>query len=219
MQKTDVHIQQDIIAELKWDPSIDPTHIQVEVQHGDVTLTGRVSSQAEKLNVERSVKRVSGVNAVVVNLDYAMPDACSKTDIEIENRAINLLQWMTYWDDDDVEVTVKNGWVTLSCELDWKYQQEAAVEMIRHLIGVAGVIDLMTIKQIASTNDIKTEIEHALRRHLDDGAQYIMVEVRAGSVTLSGTANNWQDVKLAIKAASSTFGVWNVQNDISVNRE
>ena len=91
--------------------------------------------------------------------------------------------------------------------------------MIRHLIGVAGVIDLMTIKQIASTNDIKTEIEHALRRHLDDGAQYIMVEVRAGSVTLSGTANNWQDVKLAIKAASSTFGVWNVQNDISVNRE
>lgn len=219
MQKTDVHIQQDIIAELKWDPSIDPTHIQVEVQHGDVTLTGRVSSQAEKLNVERSVKRVSGVNAVVVNLDYAMPDACAKTDIEIENRAINLLQWMTYWDDDDVEVTVKNGWVTLSGELDWKYQQEAAVEMIRHLIGVAGVIDLMTIKQIASTNDIKTEIEHALRRHLDDGAQYIMVEVRAGSVTLSGTANNWQDVKLAIKAASSTFGVWNVQNDISVNRE
>ncbi len=219
MQKTDVHIQQDIIAELKWDPSIDPTHIQVEVQHGDVTLTGRVSSQAEKLNVERSVKRVSGVNAVVVNLDYAMPDASVKTDIEIENRAINLLQWMTYWDDDDVEVTVKNGWVTLSGELDWKYQQEAAVEMIRHLIGVAGVIDLMTIKQIASTNDIKTEIEHALRRHLDDGAQYIMVEVRAGSVTLSGTANNWQDVKLAIKAASSTFGVWNVQNDISVNRE
>lgn len=219
MQKTDVHIQQDIIAELKWDPSIDPTHIQVEVQHGDVTLTGRVSSQAEKLNVECSVKRVSGVNAVVVNLDYAMPDACAKTDIEIENRAINLLQWMTYWDDDDVEVTVKNGWVTLSGELDWKYQQEAAVEMIRHLIGVAGVIDLMTIKQIASTNDIKTEIEHALRRHLDDGAQYIMVEVRAGSVTLSGTANNWQDVKLAIKAASSTFGVWNVQNDISVNRE
>ena len=68
MQKTDVHIQQDIIAELKWDPSIDASHIQVEVKGGDVTLTGFVNNQAEKLNVERSIKRVSGVNATAVEL-------------------------------------------------------------------------------------------------------------------------------------------------------
>ena len=55
MKKTDTHIQQDIIAELKWDPSIDATHIQVEVLDGNVTLTGLVSNQAEKLNVERAV--------------------------------------------------------------------------------------------------------------------------------------------------------------------
>jgi osmotically-inducible protein OsmY len=219
MQKTDAHIQQDIIAELKWDPSIDATHIQVVVHGGDVTLTGRVSNQAEKLNVERSIKRVSGVNAVTLNLDYAMPESSTKADIEIENRAINLLEWMTYWHEESIEVAVKNGWVTLTGELDWKYQQEAAVDMIRHLIGVAGVIDKLTIIQIASTNDIKTEIEHALRRHIDDGAELILVDVRAGDVTLSGMANNWQDVKLAIKSASSTFGVWNVQNDISVRTE
>lgn len=78
MQKTDTHIQQDIIAELKWDPSIDATHIQVEVLNGDVSIAGRVSNQAEKLNVERSIQRVSGVNAVMINLEYSMSEPSNK---------------------------------------------------------------------------------------------------------------------------------------------
>ena len=219
MQKTDTHIQQDIIAELKWDPSIDATHIQVTVLNGDATLTGRVSNQAEKLNVERSVQRVFGVNAVKVNLEYTIAEPSKKTDIEITSRAMNLLQWMSYWDKDSIEVLVENGWVTLNGEVNWKYQQDAAVDIIRHLIGVTGIIDNITIKQIASTNDIKFEIEQALRRHLSADAAYILVNVRAGEVTLSGSANNWQDAKLALHSAASTFGVWSVQNNISVNRE
>ena len=219
MKKTDTHIQQDIIAELKWDPSIDATHIQVAVLNGDVTLVGRVSNQAEKLNVEHSVQRVSGVNAVIVNLEYSMLEPSRKTDFEITSRAINLLQWMTYWDKDSIEVLVENGWVTLNGEVDWKYQQDAALDMIRHLIGVAGIIDNITIKQIASPNDIKFEIEQALRRHLNAEAARILVDVRAGQVTLSGSAKSWQDAKLASQSAASTFGVWNVQNNISIHCE
>ena len=219
MKKTDTHIQQDIIAELKWDPSIDATHIQVAVVNGNVTLTGSVSNQSEKLNVERAVQRVSGVNAVMVNLEYSMLEPSKKTDFEITSRAINLLQWMTYWDKDSIEVLVENGWVTLNGEVDWKYQQDAAVDIIRHLNGVAGIIDNITIKQIASTNDIKSEIEQALRRHLNANAAHILVDVRAGEVTMSGSANSWQDAKLALQSAADTFGVWNVQNKISINCE
>ena len=217
MKKSDMHIQQDIIAELKWNPSIDATHIQVEVLNGDVTLTGRVSNQAEKLNVERSIQRVSGVNAVIADLECLMPESSKKSDIEITFRAINLLQWMTYWVESSIEIVVENGWVTLSGEVDWQYQKEAANNIIRHLIGVVGIVNKITIKQIASTNDIKADIEHALKRHLEDGAEHILVDVRMGDVTLSGSAKNWQDAKLASLSASSTFGVWNVQNNICVN--
>ena len=212
-----MHIQQDIIAELKWNPSIDATHIQVEVLNGDVTLTGRVGNQAEKLNVERSIQRVSGVNAVIADLECLMPESSKKSDIEITFRAINLLQWMTYWVESSIEIVVENGWVTLSGEVDWQYQKEAANNIIRHLIGVVGIVNKITIKQIASTNDIKADIEHALKRHLEDGAEHILVDVRMGDVTLSGSAKNWQDAKLALLSASSTFGVWNVQNNICVN--
>lgn len=212
-----MHIQQDIIAELKWDPSIDATHTQVEVLNGDVTLTGRVSNQAEKLNVECAIQRVFGVNAVNVDLECLMPDVSIKSDIEITFRAINLLQWMTYWAECTIEIVVEKGCVTLSGEVDLQYQKEAANNMIRHLIGVVGIVNNITIKQIASTNDIKADIEHALKRHLENGAEHILVDVRMGDVTLSGSAKNWQDAKLAALSASSTFGVWNVKNNICVN--
>ena len=217
MKKTDTHIQQDIIAELKWDPSIDATHIQVEVLNGDVTLTGLVNNQAEKLNVERSIKRVSGVNAIAINLTIFMQDSVKKSDIEITFRAINLLQWMTYCNESSIEVTVENAWVTLTGEVICKYQEDAILKTIGHLVGVAGINNNISIKQVASTQDIKVDIEQALKRHLDAGADHILIDVRMGEVTLSGTVNNWHDAILAAKSASNTRGVWNVQNNVRVN--
>jgi osmotically-inducible protein OsmY len=219
MKKTDVHIQQDIIAELKWDPSIDATRIKVEVLDGDVTLTGLVSNQAEKLNVERSIKRVSGVNDAVIDLAIFMQDSAKKSDIEIIFRAINLLQWMSFCNECDIAVTVENALVTLTGEVDCKYQEDAVLKTIGHLVGVAGINNKINIKQVASTHDIKADIELALKRHLDAGADHILIDVRLGEVTLSGTVKNWHDATLAVKSASSTRGVWNVKNNISVNCE
>lgn len=217
MKKTDTHIQQDIIAELKWDPSIDATHIQVIVFDGDATLTGHVSNQAEKLNVERSIKRVSGVNATIIDLTIFMQDSVKKSDIEITFRVINLLQWMTYSNECDIEVTVENAWVTLTGIVDCKYQEDAILMTIAHLAGVAGIDNKISIKQVASTHDIKADIEQAFKRHLDTRADRILVNVRMGEVTLSGTVENWHDATLALESASSTRGVWNVQNHIGVN--
>lgn len=217
MKKTDTHIQQDIIAELKWDPSVDAAHIQVEVLNGDATLTGFVHNQADKLNVERAIKRVSGVNATAVNLTIFMQDAAKKTDIEITFRAINLLQWMTYCNECDIEVIVENAWVTLTGIVDCQYQEDAILKTIGHLIGVAGINNKISIKQVVSAHDIKADIEQALKRHLDARADHILTEVRMGEVTLSGTVDNWHDATLAAKSASSTRGVWNVRNNISVN--
>ena len=44
--KTDTQLQQDVIAELKWEPSVNAAQIGVEVKDGIVTLAGHVSSYA-----------------------------------------------------------------------------------------------------------------------------------------------------------------------------
>ena len=217
MQKSDLHIQQDIIAELKWDLSVDATHIQVKVNNGEVTLTGSVSNQAEKLNVERSIKRVSGVSTTFIDLTILMQDSVKKSDIEITFRAINLLQWMTYCNECDIEVIVENAWVTLTGIVDYKYQEDLILKTVGHLVGVAGVNNNISIKQVTFTHDIKMDIGQALNRHLGARADHILIEVRMGEVTLSGTVENWHDATIAAKSASSTRGVWKVQNNMSIN--
>ena len=61
--KTDSELQQDVSAELEWEPSVQAAHIGVEVKNGVVTLAGRVDSYFEKWNAERAAQRVSGVKA------------------------------------------------------------------------------------------------------------------------------------------------------------
>jgi len=66
--KTDSQLQQDVSAELKWEPSIDAARIGVEVKDGVVTLSGQVDSYAAKWSAERAAQRVSGVNALAIDL-------------------------------------------------------------------------------------------------------------------------------------------------------
>lgn len=47
--KTDTQLQQDVLAELKWEPAVNAAQIGVEVKDGIVTLAGHVSSYAEKV--------------------------------------------------------------------------------------------------------------------------------------------------------------------------
>ncbi len=42
--KTNRQLQQDVSAELEWEPSVHAVHIGVEVKDGVVTLAGQVDS-------------------------------------------------------------------------------------------------------------------------------------------------------------------------------
>ncbi len=70
--KTDSELQHDVLDELKWEPSMDAAHIGVSAKDGVVTLSGHVSSYAEKFAAERAAKRVQGVLAVANELEVKL---------------------------------------------------------------------------------------------------------------------------------------------------
>ena len=70
---SDTDLQQDVLYELQWEPSVSAAHIGVTVKDGVVTLTGHVPSYAEKYGAEKAAKRVHGVQAVVDELDVKLP--------------------------------------------------------------------------------------------------------------------------------------------------
>jgi len=214
--KNDTQIQKDVIAELNWEPSINPTDIGVEVKDGIVTLTGHVGSYAEKLNAEKSAQRVAGVKALAVELDVTLPGISKRTDADIARTVENVLQWTTYLPKDAIKVMVENGWITLSGEVDWSYQRATAVSAVRYLMGVTGVSDNITIRPSVSSNTVKSDIEDALKRRAIVDANNISVEVHGEDVTLSGRVHSWSERHLATHSAWCTPGVKTVKDKMTL---
>ncbi len=214
--KTDSQLQQDVIAELKWEPSINTAGIGVEVNDGVVTLAGHVETFAEKLSAEKTAQRVPGVKALAIEMDVRIPGPSARSDADIAHAAENVLEWVSVLPNDTIKVMVENGWITLSGEVSWHYQRLAATSAVRYLMGVTGVVDNITLGPKVSLSTIQTDIENALTRHALNEAQRISVKVQGSSVTLSGVVSTWAEHDLACQCAWNAPGVRNVIGDITV---
>ena len=91
----DRQLQQEVLDQLDFDPSIDAAHIGVTADNGVVTLTGHVFSYAEKLAVEQAARRVKGVRAVAQEIEVRYPSDKKTADDEIAKRAISIIKWDT----------------------------------------------------------------------------------------------------------------------------
>ncbi len=214
--KTDTQLQQDVITELGWEPSVNSAHIGVEVKDGVVTLAGHVDSYGEKWQAERAAQRVAGVKALAVEMDVALPGGSVRNDVDIARAARNVLEWSTYWPKDQIKVVVENGWITLSGELGWEYQRQAAVRAVRGLMGVTGVSSQIVLNPPDALTPVKTEIEAALKRRVHSDARYIVVDVEGAAVTLSGTVRSWAERDAARNSAWSTPGVHSVTDSLRI---
>ena len=215
--KTDAQLQQDVLAELKWEPSVNATDIGVEVKDGIVTLAGHVPNYAEKWGAERAAQRVAGIKALAVEIKVNLLGLGRRSDADIAHSATQVLGWMSKLPKDAVKVMVEDGWITLSGEVDWHYQRQAAAAAVRYLLGVSGVSDQITIAHKVSLSAVKADIEAALKRRARSDAQEISVKVDGSQVTLSGTVANWGERGLAVHSAWGTSGVRNVIDLIRVS--
>jgi osmotically-inducible protein OsmY len=214
--KTDSQLQQDVSAELDWEPSVHAARIGVEVKDGVVTLAGQVDSYAEKWHAERAAQRVSGVKALATELQVQLTSLSQRTDADIAASVENLLEWTTTLTTGAIRVIVEGGWVTLSGKVDWQFQRQAATDSVRHLMGVTGVSNQIIVQPAASATGIKLVIEAALKRTAVADAQHIAVQVHGGDVTLTGTVRNWDERATATHAAWGTPGVRNVVDRMSL---
>jgi osmotically-inducible protein OsmY len=214
--KTDKQIQQDVMAELNWEPSVDATHIGVAVEGGIVTLSGHVPNYAEKWAAEKAALRVQGVRAVAEEIDVKLPGSSKRTDVDIARAAANALTWNAWLPASAIHVKVEDGTVTLSGEVPWEYQRRRAYDAVRYLTGVKSVVNLMTVKPQLSAAGIKDKIEAAFERTAEQDAEKVNVVVEGGKVMLKGDVRSYAEKRAAERAAWSAPGVTSVKNNIDV---
>jgi osmotically-inducible protein OsmY len=214
--KTDMQLKADVTDELAWDPAINAASIGVMVKDGVVTLSGHLDTFGEKHAVERAVRRVEGVRGIALELDVKLAAEHKRSDSEIAQAAASALRLNSMVPEGKVQIEIENGWVTLTGEVDWRYQAVRAEQCIRPLAGVRGLSNRITIKPRASSKDVGAQITAALTRQALREARHITIEVEGGVVTLWGKVHSLAERDAAVGAAFSAHGVSRVVDKLEV---
>ena len=212
----DSKLQQDVLAELSWEPSVTAAHIGGTANDGVVTLTGHVAIFAEKHAAEMAASRVKDVKAVAEEIEVHLPFDTKRSDVDIAAGAIARLGWDASVPPDAIKVTVEKGWVTLAGQVDWWYQKNAAERDVRRLFGVVGVSNHATIKSRVNTSNVRDDIMHALHRSWFFDPQAVTVTADRGNVRLTGIVHSRRDREVAAATAWAAPGATSVENDITI---
>jgi len=144
--KTDAKLQRDVVDELHADPRIEAARIGVTAAGGIVTLTGHVPVYAQKFFAEEAAKRVHGVKAVANDIDVVLSDAGRRLDADIAGAVVNALRLDAEIPDERLQVTVRDGWITVGGTVDWQFQKEAVDRAIRPMVGARGLTNTIVVQ-------------------------------------------------------------------------
>jgi osmotically-inducible protein OsmY len=215
--KSDIRLRQDVCNELKWDPSINDTCINIQVEKGLVTLVGYVDSFEEKWRAKEAVLRVHGVIGLEMMLEVKLLFSTERSDAEITKSAEGVVRWSNDLRNNSVKINVEKGLITLTGYVTWAFQKHNIERSLSNLMGVAGIDNLISIETQVIDLAVKKDIELALKRHRNEHIQNISISVNGSEVTLTGFIQSLAELKVINYIAWNTRGVKNVKNHIIIS--
>ena len=213
LTEADVRLRDAVLRQLDWDPEVDASMVGVAAKSGSVTLTGFIDTYAGKLGLERAAKRVHGVRAVANDVEVRL--RLERTDADIALDAARALQLRSAIPA-GVQAAVHNGHVTLTGKVDWLFQKVGADKAVRHIRGVRGVFNHISVAPTAEVRDVRHRIVRALHQNADVDARHITVSMTGDTATLTGTVGTWLQRDSAERAAANAPGIAHVDNRIAV---
>ncbi len=138
----DYQLSQEILSLLNKSKNL-YQDVEVDVKKGWVTLRGEVLTLEEKMNLDKLISKVKGIVGIKNEVSVRHP---SSGDQQLADEIQNRLDYFkkAY---QDVEVYVKNGWVTLQGEVSTLEEKLHLEELIDKIKGVLGVENKITVKK------------------------------------------------------------------------
>lgn len=215
--KTNEELQKDVEDAIKWEPLLNAAEIGVTAKDGVVVISGAVDSYGKKVEAEAAAKSVAGVTAVVEKIEIVFDDSYDFSDTDIAKEALTALRLNCILPNDKVMVKVENGGITLYGDLNWEYEQEAAINAVTHLKGVKGVKSDIKVKSETHNQIEKKLVEAAFARNWSISRLNIKAEASGTKIKLTGKVDSLYQKEEAGRIAWNTPGVWTVDNELVVN--
>jgi osmotically-inducible protein OsmY len=214
-RRTDEEVRNAVIDELRWLSSVDASHIAVAVDGGCVTLSGEVGTYPETLLAAKAALHVRGITAVAQEVTVRGPWAAA-TDSDIGRQAAEALERAVNVPN-TVKASVHEHTVTLSGQVTWQYEREAACRAVNYIEGVRSVLNLMTIRPGAVASGIKSDIIAALVRNAQfEGRSLTVTADTRGVITIGGIVRSSTERRQAELVCWSAPGVTHVVNELRI---
>ncbi len=139
----DAQITNNVSNILMWNSSLTSANIEVETNSRMVTLKGSVPTFWEKHKAEDLANESFGVMGVINLLDVHLAE--ETTDDHIKSQITDYFKKSILIDENKIDVSVKNGQVTLTGIVSGYIIKREAVRSAIYTKGVVEVIDEITI--------------------------------------------------------------------------
>ncbi len=215
---TDGLIRETIEEALQRNPRVDAGQVATTVRDGVVILMGEVVHLQAKRAAEEEARNIVGVRRVQNQLRVRPPE--ERPDDTIAEDIQEGLQRDAYVERYDVQVQVENGLAQLRGDVDSLYAREQAEAIAARVAGVIDIrnqLEVVADETARADRDIEEDIKNYLRWDPVVDPEKIDVEVQACVATLTGTVDNWTQVRAAERSAR-WGGATRVVNRLAVAR-
>lgn len=193
---------------------------QVEVRNGIVTLRGKVQSLWAKRKAIELAMDVDGVDVVEDGLEIASGES-DEAVAKAVARVVRRYPHFTIFD--DVNVGIEGGNVLLTGRVTMPFKSEEIERRVSRVMGVQSLTNEITALP-TNINDDRIRANLAYRIYSDDlFAGYasrvnppIHIVVERGNVSLTGVVHSEVQKRKAEVIARQTFGVFDVENRLTV---
>lgn len=144
-------------------------------------------------------------------------------DVDIQESVVDELQWTPAVDPSHIGVSVHDGAVTLSGEVNTYSERLAARKAALHVKGVSVIADDLAVRSLTSTGghtdtDLAARVQNILRWTASVPQGAIKAEVRDGVVWLTGTVDWDFQRQAARKAIEGIAGIRRVDLGIALTQ-
>jgi len=191
--------------------------------NGVVTLAGTVDLFEYKMDADRRVHKVKGVNAVRNDIEVAGPTV---PDQELQQKLGEKLAYdrVGYGNlFNAITLSVHDGAVTLGGHARTDVDKDSAMALVATYPGVKEVNNEIEVDPVSIMDD-QTRLAVAravygtptLQKYSVDPAKPIRISVQNGHVELAGVVDSQGDKEMAYIKANQVPGVFSVKNELQV---